>query len=211
MEKGQQSLSNAELIAILLRAGTLEISAVDLAKVILQSVDNDLDKLARLTIDDLCQFKGIGEAKAITILASLELGRRRTVENPQKLTKIKSSQDIYNLFQFQLGDLSVEEFWIVLLNRSHTVIETICISKGGVSGTVVDAKLVFKHGLQKLASSIVLVHNHPSGNREPSHADRELTKKIVAAGKLMDIQVVDHLIICLQSYYSFADEGIMPS
>ncbi len=207
--KGKSSLSESELIAVLLRSGTRTISAVELAKQILQSQNNNLSKLARLSVKDLQKFKGIGEAKAITIVSALELGRRRKDHEPVKAFKIKSSQDAFDYMRPELLDQPHEEFWLLLLKRNNEVIKKIQISKGGVSGTVVDPKIIFKHALDELASSVLLIHNHPSGNPRPSQTDMNLTRKIKGAGELLDIPVLDHIIFCNETYYSFADKSLL--
>lgn len=209
MKKGRQALSDAELIAILLGSGTKNLSAVDVAKQVLGTYQNKLNELGRLGIDDFKKFPGIGEAKAITIMAALELGRRRPSEDRLERAKISSSKDIYHHLAPQLSDLDHEEFYVVLLSRSHKVKETICISRGGISGTVVDQRLIFKPALEKLASAIILCHNHPSGTLRPSEQDKRLTKKVVDSGQLLDIPVLDHLIFTDEGYFSFADEGLM--
>jgi DNA repair protein RadC len=207
--KGKQSLSNAELIAILLSTGTKDESAVDLARKILNLTNDNLNDLARLTITDLKTIKGIGEAKAITIAAALELGRRRKDEAAKEVEIIRGSKDIYKYFEPILSDLPHEEFWILLLARNNRVIGRKKISEGGVSGTVVDAKILLKHAIENLASSIVLCHNHPSGSLTPSVADVQLTKNLKGGAKLIDISVIDHLIIGHHEYFSFADEGMI--
>lgn len=207
--KGTSALSDAELVAILLGSGTTTMSAVELGKRILQSVGNNLHDLARLSVKDLMKIKGIGEAKAITIIASLELGRRRKETDPEEKPKITGSRDAYDLLKSHLLDIHHEEFWIIMLNRANRVIKKHQISLGGVAGTVADPKIIFKTALQELASGIVLAHNHPSGNLTASQADIDLTKKLKEAGKLLEIQVLDHLIIAGQKYFSFADEGIL--
>ncbi|MGB3585661.1 MAG: DNA repair protein RadC [Tunicatimonas sp.] len=207
--KGRAALSDAELIAILIGSGTRDKSAVDVAKTILRSVDHNLHELAKLSVADLKKFEGIGEAKAISIISALELGRRRKSSEPVKREKILSSEDAYRIMQPYLLDQPVEQFWIILLNRANMVISTHCVSQGGVSGTVADPKTIFKGALEKLASSIVLVHNHPSGNLKPSEADIHLTLKLKEAGKHLDLPVLDHIIFTDQSYLSFADEGIL--
>jgi DNA repair protein RadC len=206
--KGKAALSDAELIGILIGSGTVSMSAVDLAKHILNSVNNDLNDLAKLSIKDLEKFKGIGEAKAISIVSALELGRRRKESDVAKKTKITSSRDVYELMKPHLMDLAHEEFWIVLLNRANGVMRKIQISAGGVSGTVADPKIIFKHALENVACALILVHNHPSGNLTPSQADRDLTKKLKEAGQWLETPVLDHLIFADRSYFSFADEGI---
>ncbi len=207
--KGKSALSDAELIGILLRSGTHTLSAVDLARQILISNDHDLNKLAKLNVSQLQKFKGIGEAKAISIVAALELGRRRKITESISKPLIKGSQDVYNLMQANLTDLDHEQFWVILLKRSNEVIKKIQLSIGGVSGTVVDSKMIFKEAIENLASAIILIHNHPSGNRKPSQADIQLTKKLKAAGELMEISVLDHLIFTNEGYFSFADESLM--
>ena len=207
--KGRAALSDAELIAILIGSGTVSMSAVELSKIILASTDNNLNALAKLSIKDLEKFKGIGEAKAISIIAALELGKRRKESELQKKIKISSSQDIFIEMHPLLLDLPHEEFWIILLNRANHVIKKIQISSGGIAGTVVDVRLIFKTAIENLSNSIILIHNHPSGNLKPSKADIELTKKLKSAGEIMDIHVLDHLIITEKEYFSFADEGIL--
>ncbi len=207
--KGKASLSDAELLGILIATGIQNMTAVDIAKVILQSVQNDLNQLARLSVKDLAKFKGIGEAKAITIVSALELGRRKKATESAEKPRIKSSSDAYEVLRPYLSDLSHEEFWIILLNRANEVIKCEKISSGGVSGTVADPKIIFKYALENLASAIILSHNHPSGNLSPSQADRDLTKKLKAAGNNLDIPVLDHLIFTDKTYFSFADEGIL--
>lgn len=207
--KGTAALTDAELIAILLGTGTASTSAVDLAKSILQSVGNNLDDLARLTVKDLMKIKGIGEAKAITIISALELGRRRKETDSSEKPKVSKSGDAFDLLKGNLMDKAHEEFWILLLNRSNRLIKMQQISLGGVHGTVADPKIIFKIALEELASGIIVAHNHPSGNLAPSQQDIELTKKLKESGKLLEITVADHLIISGKKYYSFADEGMM--
>lgn len=205
--KGRAALSDAELIAILIGSGSSDLSAVDLSKKILQHVNHDLHALAKLSVKDLTQFKGIGEAKAISIVSALELGRRRKATEAIKRKKIQSSQDAYDVISPELLDQPIEQFWIILLNRRNHVIKKRSISQGGVSGTVADPKVIFKFAVDDLASGIILVHNHPSGNLRPSHADRQLTRKMVDAGKLLELPVLDHIIFTDNGYYSFSDEG----
>jgi DNA repair protein RadC len=209
MLRGKSALTDAELIAILIGSGTRELSAVDLSKIILQSVDNNLNELARLSVNDLMKFKGVGDAKAISIVAALELGRRRKAAESPKKAKITCSADAYDSIRPHLSDLSHEQFWILLLNRANEVIRPVQISVGGVAGTVADPKLIFKSAIEHLASAIILVHNHPSGNLKPSQADKDLTKKVSEAGRLLDIPVLDHLIFGDNGYFSFADEGML--
>lgn len=203
--KGKQSLSNTELLAILIATGTKNESAVDLARKILQLTNDNLNELGKLSINDLKKVKGIGEAKAITIAAALELGRRRKDEDAKQIEIVKTSREVFNYFEPLLADLPHEEFWILLLARNRKVIARVKISEGGVAGTVVDTKIIFKHAIENLASYIVLCHNHPSGNLQPSTADIQITKNLKNAGKLLDIDIVDHIIIGNNKYYSFAD------
>jgi len=207
--KGRAALSDAELIAILIGSGTVELSAVDVAKSIMGSVGNNINELARQSIQDLMKNKGIGEAKALTIVAALELGRRRKDVAHEQKQKITQSQQIYDEMRPHLIDLPHEEFWIILLNRSNRIIKPLQISVGGVSGTVADIKMIFKSAIENLASSLILVHNHPSGQLTPSKSDKELTQNIVKAGHILDIPVLDHLIFTDHGYYSFVDEGNM--
>lgn len=208
LAKGIASLSDAELLAILLSTGTRKLSAVDLAKHILATVKNNLHVLGKQSVNDFRKIDGIGEAKAITIIAALELGRRRNKSDIER-KKVNDSRVVFELFQPMLGDLPYEEFWVLYLNRSNGIIDKEKISLGGTAGTVIDVKIILKHGIEKLSSSIVLVHNHPSGNTQPSESDKQITKKIKEAGKLMDITTVDHVIIGDTKYFSFADEGLL--
>jgi DNA repair protein RadC len=207
--KGKSALSDAELIAILIGSGTRSISAVDVAKMILSAADYNLNKLAKFSVKDLQKIKGIGEAKAITIVSALELGRRRKESDFSEKVKITCSNDIYQLIKPELIDLPKEEFWIILLNRANQLIKKEQISSGGISGTVADPKIIFKAALDQYASSIILVHNHPSGNLKPSRADLDLTSKMKSAGKLLEIPVLDHIIFSDEGYLSFADDGIL--
>lgn len=209
LAKGRSMLTDAELIAILFGSGSRNETAVDLAKRVLSSQENNLDALGKMSVRELMEFKGIGEAKAIGLIAALELGRRRKASSPQKRTRISGSQDVFDEVYPVMADLPHEEFWILLLNRANEVIGRNNLSKGGVSGTVVDAKMIFKMAIEKLASAIILAHNHPSGNLRPSQADISLTNKIRDAGNILDIPVLDHLIIGNGAYYSFKDEGIL--
>ena len=206
--KGRSALSDAELIAILIGSGTVDLSAVDVAKGVMSNVGNDLSELAKLSIKDLTKNKGIGEAKAITIIAALELGRRRRDQITPKKIKLGSPQLVYNEMKPYLLDLPHEEFWIILLNRANEVIRPIKVSAGGVTGTTADTRMIFKSAIENLASSIILVHNHPSGQLVPSHADKLLTRQIQEAGRILDLPVLDHLIFTDNGFYSFVDEGI---
>jgi DNA repair protein RadC len=207
--KGKGALSDAELVAILIASGNRHESAVELSKRILQSLGNNLNRLAKLSVHDLIKFKGIGEAKAISIIASLELGRRRRSADVLEKDKIGGSKDAFQILQLKLEDIPHEEFWIVLLNRANKVIDTKLVGRGGVSSTVVDSKVIFSFALESLASGIILGHNHPSGNLKPSNSDLRLTKKIVDAGKIMEVPVLDHIIVGDNDYFSFADEGLI--
>lgn len=209
MNKGKASLSDAELIAILIGSGSRNESAVQLSKRILSSVNNNLNALGKLSLQQLMNFKGIGEAKAISIQASMELGRRRRAEEAVELQKITSSKSIFELMQPIIGELAHEEFWIIYLNNSNKVISKSQLSKGGITGTLVDVRLVFKTALEMGAVSIILSHNHPSGALQPSEADKQITKKLKLAGESLDIRILDHLIVTENQYYSFADEGIL--
>lgn len=207
--KGRAALSDAELIAILIGSGNLEESAVDLSKRILAKANNNLNQLGKLTINQLTEFKGIGEAKAITIAAAMELGRRRRAEEAVKLNKITSSRDVFELMQPILGELPHEEFWILYLNNSNKITHKEQSSKGGITGTLVDVRLVLKKALEVGATGIILVHNHPSGTLNASEPDKMLTRKLKAGAESLDIKVLDHLIITEKAYFSFADENIL--
>lgn len=209
MLKGKSALSDSELIAILIGSGSRNESAVDLSKRILASVAHNLNALGKQSLSQLMQFKGIGEAKAIAIVAALELGRRRRSEEAVELTKITSSKVIFEMMQPIIGELPHEEFWIVYLNNSNKVISKIQLSKGGITGTVVDVRLVFKLALEVGATSLIMCHNHPSGGLQPSEADKQITQKIKRAGESLEIFILDHLIITENNYFSFADEGIL--
>ena len=209
MLKGRVALSDAELVAILIASGSRNESAVSLSKRILASVENNLNELGKLNIKDLMSFKGIGEAKAVAITAALELGRRRRVEEALEKKKINSSKSVFDLMQPIIGDLPHEEFWIVYLNNSNKVLQTSQLSKGGITGTLVDIRLALKNALQLGAVAIILSHNHPSGTLKPSQADIGLTKKLKKAGESLDIKVLDHVIITEKSYFSFADENLL--
>ncbi len=209
LQKGKQSLSDAELLAILIGSGNREESAVQLSQRILLGSQNKLNDLGRLSVKQLTRFKGIGEAKAITIVAALELGRRRRSESASEKKKITSSDVVFEIMQPIIGDLNHEEFWILYLNNSNKVLQKLQLSKGGITGTLVDVRIAFKNALESGATSIILAHNHPSGTLKPSQADIKLTKKLKIAGESLDIKVLDHLIITQNNYFSFANEGIL--
>ncbi len=205
--KGPHVLSDAELIAILLRSGNRTESAVALGQKMLASTGNNLNALGKCSIEELMSFHGVGQAKAITIRAALELGRRRRLEEVSEKKKISSSRSVFELMQPIIGELPHEEFWILYLNNSSRILEYSQLSKGGITGTLVDARLVFKQALQLGAVALILVHNHPSGTLRPSQADTQLTRKLKKAGESLDIKVLDHIIITENGYYSFADSN----
>lgn len=207
-DKGAKALSDSELLAILIGSGNANESAVTLSQRILHSVDNNLDELGKLNIQALVKnFKGIGMAKAITIAAALELGRRRKLTAPTEKKKIQASEDVFEVLHPLMADLSQEEFWVVLLNRANKIIGQVKLTQGGTGQTVVEIPLILKTAIDKLATGIIVAHNHPSGNTEPSPQDIQITQKLSTACKTIDIPLLDHLIIGHASYYSFADEG----
>ncbi|PHR74164.1 MAG: hypothetical protein COA67_02015 [Lutibacter sp.] len=203
--KGKSILSDAELIAILIGSGSRSESAVELSKRILASVNNNLNALARLSVERLTQFKGIGQAKAVSIVTALELGRRRRLEEALEQPKITSSKEVFEIMQPIIGDLQHEEFWVLYLNNSNKIIDKSQVSKGGITSTLVDTRLVFKKAMEISAVGIILAHNHPSGALKPSESDKKLTQKIKIAGETLDIKILDHLIITEKAYFSFAD------
>jgi DNA repair protein RadC len=207
--KGRNVLSDAELLAIIIGSGNRHLSAVELSRQILSSVGNSLSKLSKLSIADLNKFKGIGEAKAISIMATLEIARRKGSEEQAPISKISSSKNVYDLLKPKFLDLSHEEFYVIYLDRANQVLKTEQISKGGISGTVADGKIIFQKALETKCSALILAHNHPSGQLKPSEADLKLTKSLINFGKYIDLQVLDHLIFSDNSYLSFADEGIL--
>ncbi len=207
--QGKNSLTDAELIAILIGSGSREESAVGLGKRILASVDHKINALGKLSVKQLMQFKGIGEAKAITIVAGLELGRRRRGEDEEAVSKITCSKDVFNLLNPVIGDLEHEEFWVLFLNNANKVLQKKQVSIGGKTGTLVDARIVFRSALEYGATGIIIAHNHPSGSLRPSKSDKDLTQKLKLAGSSLDITVLDHLIITEKNYFSFADESLL--
>lgn len=207
LSKGKSVLSNAELIAILIGSGNKEESAVGLSKRILRSVDGNINELARMSVEKLMTFHGIGEAKAVSILTALELGLRRQNEPRVEIVKINSSKDVFQLMKPLLSDKTYEEFWVIYLNNSNKILSKQLCSRGGITSTIVDVRLLYKRALELSAVGIIVCHNHPSGSLHPSVADRELTEKIKQAGDSLDIQLLDHLIIGEKSYFSFADHG----
>lgn len=209
MLKGKSALSDAELIAILIGSGSRNESAVELSKRILASVDNNLNALGKQSLQQLMSFKGIGEAKAITIAAAMELGRRRRDEEGIDLKKITSSRAVFEIMQPLIGELPHEEFWILYLNNSNKVTYKAQLSKGGITGTIVDVRLVFKLALEQNATGIILVHNHPSGALQASEPDKQITRQLKMAGQSLSINVLDHVIVTEKDYFSFADAGIL--
>ncbi len=210
LEKGISSLSDAELLAILIGSGSQKESAVDLSRKILKDSNNNLNQLGKATIESLQKrYHGIGQAKAISIVAALELGRRRQNSSPLQRPQIKQSKDVFQLMQPVIGDLPHEEFWILILNQANKVVSQFNASKGGISGTVIDVRIIMEKALYQHATSLILCHNHPSGNNKPSKADTNITQKLVHAGKILDIQVLDHVIVAENRYFSFADEGLI--
>ncbi len=207
--KGKAALSDAELLAILLGSGSRNESAVQLAQRILSHSQHNLNELGKRTVVQLMEFKGIGEAKAITIAAALELGRRRRLEEVQERYKISSSKSVFEVMQPLIGELPHEEFWVLFLNNSNKILHKELMSKGGMTGTVVDIRLIFKSALEYKATSLILTHNHPSGKLQASDADKEITQRLKLAGQQLDILVLDHVIITETGYLSFADEGIL--
>jgi DNA repair protein RadC len=207
--KGRHSLSDAELLAILIGSGNINETAVDISRRILAENEYSLSRLGKLNVQELKKFNGIGEAKALCIIAALELGKRRKEEKQEKPERVSSSEEAVKIFQPLIGDLIHEEFWVLFLNRANRIIAKQQISTGGMSGTVADPRMIFKAALDQKAISIILCHNHPSGNNQPSQADIQLTKNLAEAGKVLEISVLDHLIVTQNSFYSFADEGLL--
>lgn len=210
MANGVQQLSDTELLAILVGSGTRNMTAVELARLILKQAGDDLHQLGRQRVTDLLKIKGVGPAKAIAVLAAMELGRRRAGLHQAEKIPVKSSETVFNLFYPLLGDLDHEEFWLLMLNRAHRVLGRFKVSQGGLSGTVIDTRIILKKALDNLASSIIVCHNHPSGNRQPSDADVKITEKLKKAAEMLEIKLLDHVIIADKSYFSFADEGLIP-
>lgn len=209
ISKGRLTLTDAELLAILIGSGNTKESAVDLSKRILSATQNNLNQLGKMSLQQLTTFNGIGEAKAVTIIAAMELGRRRRGEESIEKVKITSSSSVYEVLQPVIGELDHEEFWILYLNNSNKIIEQFQISKGGITGTLVDVRITLRKALELGAVSLILAHNHPSGNLNPSEADKQLTRKLKAAAESLDIKILDHIIVTEKSYFSFADEGLL--
>ena len=207
--KGKTSLSDSELLAIILGSGNNEDSAVELARKILASVGNNWQNLSKLSIKDLMKFKGIGEAKAISVAATLEIGRRKASQETPEKTSISSARDSYNIFSQHLSDLRTEEFWAIFLNQKNQIVYKTQISKGGISGTLVDVRVLFRIALEHFATSIIVAHNHPSGSLKPSLEDIQITKSIKNAGEILNVKLLDHLIIGDNSFLSFAEESLL--
>jgi DNA repair protein RadC len=209
LANGVQDLSNAELLAIIIGSGTREISAVELSRQILSTADNNLAELSRFSINEFTKIKGIGEAKAVAVVAALELGKRRNFSEIADRHMISSSKDVFNYFHPIMVDLVHEEFWALYLNRSNKIIDKYKLSQGGISGTVTDIRLILKRAIELLATSLIVCHNHPSGNINPSENDTSITTKLKAAASQMDIRLLDHVIIANNAYFSYTDEGIL--
>lgn len=209
MEQGRRALTDAELLAILIGSGSRSETAVELCRRILKDVNNNLNTLSKKDVNELCLYKGIGEAKAITIIAALELGRRRREETAQDIPILNSSKRVFEYFRANIQDLPHEEFWVIYLNTACKVLDTQLIGRGGNDFTPVDVRIILRHALQTKANSMILIHNHPSGNLQPSQPDKILTTKIAEAAKIMDIKVNDHIIFTDMAYYSFRDEGLL--
>lgn len=209
MSKGRLSLTDAELLAILIGSGNTRESAVDISKKILSANQNNLNKLGKMSLKQLTSFNGIGHARAVTIIAAMELGRRRRGEEALEKVKITSSSSVFEVLQPVIGELDHEEFWILYLNNSNKIIEQFQISKGGITGTLVDVRITLRKALELGAVSLILAHNHPSGNLNPSEADKQLTRKLKIAAESLDIKILDHIIVTEKSYFSFADEGLL--
>ncbi|MBT8258568.1 MAG: DNA repair protein RadC [Bacteroidia bacterium] len=209
LRAGPRALSSSELLALLIGSGTRHISAVELSKRILADVDHSLQDLGKLTPSELMKFEGIGQAKAVVIAAAIELGKRRNSENSALSVQVKSSQQVFEIMQPLIGELNHEEFWILYLNNSNRVIYKLQLSKGGITGTLVDVRLVLKNALERHATALILAHNHPSGTLKPSEADKQLTRKLQIACSSLDLKVLDHVIVTEKAYFSFADEAML--
>lgn len=206
-QKGKAALSDAEILSLIIGNGNKFKNSIDISKEMLAYSNNDFNMIAKMTVSDITKLYGIGKSKATSIVAAFEISNRRQLNDAMQKEKISSSKDIFNLMNPKLADLQYEEFWIILLNRAHKILSIKKVGQGGVSGTIADPKIIFNFALQDLASSIVLCHNHPSGNYKPSSQDNNLTKKVKEGGKLLDIDILDHVIIGENNYYSYADEG----
>lgn len=205
--KGKANLTDAELLAIIIGSGTKQLSAVELSRNLLGRAQNDLNRFSKLGLKELCSEKGVGTAKAVSILAAIELGRRRIDTDKSKANKVTCSRDVYQLMRSHLLDLQHEEFWVILLNRANEVMGVKKISSGGMSGTVADGKMIFRTAIEDGAHGMILIHNHPSGQLKPSENDLQLTRKMLEFGRYIDLPILDHVIFCDHGFYSFADEG----
>ena len=207
--KGKSAVSDSELLAIIMGSGNRTESAVELARRILNSVDNNWHRLAQLSIKDLTKFKGVGEAKAISIATALEIGNRKSQQEVLERQQISSSRDAYDVLQPYLSDLSTEEFWVIFLNHQNKILYKACLFRGGIASSVADVRVIFKSALEHFSTGIIVSHNHPAGSLKPSQQDIDITKKIKDAGKLLDIELLDHLIIAQNKYFSFRDEDLL--
>ncbi|AZA54783.1 RadC family protein [Chryseobacterium sp. G0201] len=209
MLKGKGSLSDSELLAIIMGSGNRDETALELARKILASVNNNWNQLSLLSVKDLTKFKGIGEVKAISIATALEIGRRRASQEIPEKPMISNSNGAYQIFKNHLSDLRTEEFWAIFLNQSNKVLHTAQLTQGGINQSIVDVRILFKTALDHFSTGIIIAHNHPSGNLKPSREDLDITQKIKEAGTFLNIQLLDHLIITQNSYLSFSDEGLL--
>lgn len=209
LQKGINSLSDSELLAIIMRNGNKDESALELSQKILASVHNNWHQLSLLSIQDLMKFKGVGKVKAISIATALEIGRRRARQEISDIKVISGSKDTYSIFKNQMSDLRTEEFWAIFVNQRNKIIHTAKLTEGGISQSIVDVRVLFKTALDHFSTGIIVAHNHPSGNLKPSREDIDITQKIKEAGKMLGIQLLDHLIITQNSYFSFSDDGIL--
>lgn len=207
--KGKSAVSDSELLAIIMGSGNRDESAVELARRILNSVENNWHRLSQLSIKDLTKFKGVGEAKAISIATALEIGNRKSQQEVLERQQISSSKDAFEILQPHLSDLQTEEFWAIFLNHQNKILYKTCLFRGGIASSVADVRVVFKTALEHLSTQIIVAHNHPAGSLKPSKEDINITQKIKDAGKLLDIDLLDHLILTQNNYYSFKDEGIL--
>ena len=207
--KGKASVSDSELLAIIMGSGNREESAVELARRILKSVENNWHRLSQLSIKDLMKFKGVGEAKAISIATALEIGNRKSQQEVLERQQISSSKDIFEILQPHLSDLPTEEFWAVFLNHQNKILYKTCLFRGGIASSVADVRVIFKTALEHFSTRIVIAHNHPAGSLKPSQQDIAITNKIKDAGKLLEIELLDHIIIAQNKFYSFKEEGIL--
>jgi len=207
--KGKASVSDSELLAIIMGSGNREESAVELARRILNSVENNWHRLSQLTIKDLMKFKGVGEAKAISIATALEIGNRKSQQEVLERQQISSSKDVFEVLQPHLSDLSTEEFWAVFLNHQNKILYKTCLFRGGIASSVADVRVIFKTALEHFSTRIIVAHNHPAGSLKPSQEDITITNKINEAGKLLDIELLDHIIITQNKFYSFKEEGVL--